>query len=112
MGSANISEQIQLVFVSRFFFSTACCISGDGLALEAALRFKRVCEETNQDKGQYIRWQAVLEKHGGDVQKSTDFVRRRRCEQKGTSTCRNSSEETFLWFEPQERTLKQTSLDP
>lgn len=86
-------------------------MSGDGLALEAALRFKRTSEEENDDTGTYLEWDDILRKHGGDAVKAGHFVRRRRGETLGTSTNRNNGNETFLWFDPQKRSWRQKSMD-
>ena len=91
--------------------STFCTMSGDGLALEATLRFKRTSEEENDDTGTYLEWDAIIEKHGGDLEKAGNFARRRRSEPQGTSTSRNNGSETFLWFEAQRRSWRQKSID-
>lgn len=88
------------------------------------MRFKRVQEERSTDKGQtlimsghcffsgmYITWDAVLSNFGNDVAKATSFVQRRRSEPKGTSTCRNTAEETYLFFSSEEREFRRTTID-
>lgn len=124
--------------------------SGDGLALEAALRFKKTQEEQMVDQGNlpelnklhatmnmkelfcvchithshpipqmlvhcvhlgsYKVWADVLTFFGGDVARATDLVNRRRGQHRGTSTNRNTSEETFLVYQDQERKFTTTTI--
>lgn len=81
--------------------------SGDGLALEACLRFKKIQEEKSTDAGSarsslllfmfetgaYVKYDGVMAHFKQDTLKAESFMAKRRTEPKGTSTCRNSGEE-------------------
>jgi hypothetical protein len=62
-------------------------------------------------RGKYVVWTSVLDHFGGDVQKASVLVQKRRRENKGTSTNRNTGEETFLLFAEEERSFTTTSID-
>jgi len=85
--------------------------NGDGFALEACLRMRRTQEERSHDAGKYVVWTSVLDHFGGDVQKASVLVQKRRRENKGTSTNRNTGEETFLLFAEEERSFTTTSIE-
>ena len=61
--------------------------------------------------GTYLTWQKLLVQMDNNVEAASRLVAKRRTEMKGTSTDRNDGEETFLYFDPQKRTLKTRSLD-
>ena len=62
--------------------------------------------------GTYKTWTDVLAFFGGNVEKATELVIRRRGEKKGTSQNRNDGQETFLLFDDEERRLTTTSIEP
>ena len=62
-------------------------------------------------RGKYLDWTGVLDHFKGDVQKASALVQKRRREKKGTSTNRNTGDETFLVFAEEERSFTTTSID-
>jgi len=83
----------------------------DGLALEACMRFTRQSEDMNQDEGEYYLYSDIYAFMGQNQMKTDEFVARRRGELKGVSTCRNTGQETFLYFSREKRQLTTRSLD-
>ena len=61
-------------------------------------------------QGAYILYGDLANKFT-DPHELKGFVAKRRSEVNGTSTCRNSGQETFLWFRPQERSVTTRRLE-
>lgn len=59
-----------------------------------------------------MSWEAVLNHFGRDMEKATEFIQRRRRENKGTSKSRNDMSETYLLFEDEVREWTTTTMDP
>eukprot|EP00439_Symbiodinium_sp_Y106_P043367 s3037_g5.t1 len=71
---------------------------GNGKAIEATMRVQRTSEDTHGDGGVYKPWSSILDHFKGDTDEALVFAQRRRNEEKGTSTCRNTGVETFLLY--------------
>ena len=52
-----------------------------------------------------------MSKHSGDTCAAGQFAQKRRGEANGTSTCRNTGAETFLWRSEQERQVVTKRID-
>lgn len=50
------------------------------------------------DGGLYKPWSSILEHFKGDTDEALVFAEKRRKEDRGTSTCRNTGVETFLLY--------------
>ncbi|CAE7442497.1 TY1B-DR3, partial [Symbiodinium microadriaticum] len=61
--------------------SNAAAAAGDGLAMEAVMRFSRQKEEEDKDQGKYYDWAKILELHKNNVDNATAFVLRRRADE-------------------------------
>ena len=72
---------------------------GNGKAVEATIRMQRSCEEAHNDGGRYKPWASIVEHFKGDTDEALVFAQKRRQEERGTSTCRNTGVETFLLFD-------------
>lgn len=59
---------------------------------------QRTSEETHGDGGLYKPWSSILEHFKGDTDEALVFAEKRRKEDRGTSTCRNTGVETFLLY--------------
>ena len=62
------------------------------------MRMQRTSEETHGDGGLYKPWSSILEHFKGDTDEALVFAEKRRKEDRGTSTCRNTGVETFLLY--------------
>ncbi|CAE7356110.1 unnamed protein product, partial [Symbiodinium microadriaticum] len=72
---------------------------GNGKAVEATMRLQRTSEEAHSDGGRYKPWASIVEHFKGDTDEALVFAQKRRQEERGTSTCRNTGVETFLLFD-------------
>ncbi|CAE7214290.1 unnamed protein product, partial [Symbiodinium sp. CCMP2456] len=85
--------------------------AGNGLALEAVLRFKRQHEDMSQDEGHYYPYNEIVEFFSGNEARAMDFCRMRSTQFKGTSTDRNNPEiKTYLYFQREKRMRSASSL--
>ena len=67
------------------------------LAVEAVMRFQVYSETENKDEGEYYTFADLVRYYGGDAMKAEDLRSKRRMDG-GTSTCRNSGEETYILY--------------
>ncbi|CAJ1382755.1 unnamed protein product [Effrenium voratum] len=82
------------------------------MAVEAVLRFRKIQETEDKDRGVFVRWEKVLEHYKGHTEEARDFVARRQREKGGTSRCRNDPAiETYLLFGEQEKTIRTKTLE-
>ncbi|CAE7209651.1 unnamed protein product [Symbiodinium sp. CCMP2456] len=80
--------------------ATSPTSAGNGLALEAVLRYKRQQEEEQKDEGLYYPWSEIVDFHSGDLEKATSFAEMRRRQARGTSWDRNDpTVETLLKYD-------------
>ena len=67
------------------------------LAVEAVMRFQVYSETENKDEGEYYTYEDLLKYYDGNALKADDLRSKRRRDG-GTSTCRNSGEETYILY--------------
>ena len=65
--------------------------------MEAVMQFQVYSETENKDEGEYYTFADLVRYYGGDAMKAQD-LRSKRLMDGGTSTCRNSGEETYLLY--------------
>ena len=73
-------------------------------------RMTRSSLERHRDAGKYKKWSDIAA-FFPDPAAAATFLAQRRSQPKGTSVCRNTGEETFLYFDEEELSFETKKLD-